>query len=77
MSRCLNFDSVQYKKVLEELLIQVKYPKDKKKGKICKICLASYNESDYNIHKMSESHLNFIKLNDKLRKLNHVSNSIS
>lgn len=58
-----------YKKVLDEIITQSKYPKDKKDLNVCTICLSKYSEPTYTEHKQTENHLKYIKLNDKLKKL--------
>lgn len=63
----VNFDN--YKKVLQEIMLQIIYPKPKMRGKVCEICLSKYSEKNYSHHIKTERHLNFVKLNDKLRKL--------
>jgi len=61
-----------FKKCLQELLIEVKYPKDKKHAKLCVICLTIYDESNLTEHNKTDKHVNFSKLNEKLRKLKNI-----
>ena len=56
-------------KVLNELLIQTKYPRDRKPEKVCKICLQPYSEATYKEHKLTDKHIKFIELNKVMKKL--------